>query len=65
MLVVVSLVTPAKPEEELRGLVWGLDREPDQRRGASTSATASGGARRGCSAASLLALLIVLNIIFI
>jgi SSS family solute:Na+ symporter len=29
-LVVVSLVTPAKPESELRGLVWGLDREPDR-----------------------------------
>ncbi len=30
VLIVVSLVTPAKPEEELRGLVWGLDREPDR-----------------------------------
>jgi SSS family solute:Na+ symporter len=29
VLVVVSLVTKPKPEEELRGLVWGLEREPD------------------------------------
>ncbi len=33
VLVVVSLVTPAKPESELRGLVWGLKRpEQDQER---------------------------------
>ncbi len=30
VLVVVSLVTPAKPTEELRGLVWGLNR-PEER----------------------------------
>jgi SSS family solute:Na+ symporter len=30
VLFVVSLVTPAKPVEELRGLVWGLTREPDE-----------------------------------
>jgi SSS family solute:Na+ symporter len=30
VLFVVSLVTPAKPVEELRGLVWGLPREPDE-----------------------------------
>jgi SSS family solute:Na+ symporter len=29
VLVVVSLFTKPKPTEELRGLVWGLDREPD------------------------------------
>jgi SSS family solute:Na+ symporter len=29
VLVVVSLFTKPKPEEELRGLVWGLVREPD------------------------------------
>src|SRR5579875_478316 len=29
VLVVVSLVTKPKPEAELRGLVWGLSREPE------------------------------------
>ena len=29
VLVVVSLFTQPKPTEELRGLVWGLKREPD------------------------------------
>jgi SSS family solute:Na+ symporter len=29
VLVVVSLFTKPKPAEELRGLVWGLKREPD------------------------------------
>ena len=29
VLVVVSLFTQPKPTEDLRGLVWGLDREPD------------------------------------
>jgi SSS family solute:Na+ symporter len=29
VLVVVSLFTKPKPTEELRGLVWGLKREPD------------------------------------
>jgi SSS family solute:Na+ symporter len=29
VLVVVSLFTQPKPDEELRGLVWGLKREPD------------------------------------
>jgi SSS family solute:Na+ symporter len=30
VLVVVSLVTKPKPQEELRGLVWGMTREPER-----------------------------------
>jgi solute:Na+ symporter, SSS family len=30
VLIVVSLVTKPKPREELRGLVWGLTREPER-----------------------------------
>ena len=30
MLVVVSLVTKPKPDEELRGLVWGLTRKDER-----------------------------------
>jgi SSS family solute:Na+ symporter len=30
VLVVVSLVTPPKPEAELRGLVWGMEKAPDR-----------------------------------
>jgi solute:Na+ symporter, SSS family len=30
VLIVVSLVTKPKPTEELRGLVWGLTREPEE-----------------------------------
>ena len=48
----VSLVTKPKPEEELRGLVWGLDRKDSRRTGAASSvARAAGGARPRSSAA--------------
>ncbi len=30
MLVLVSLVTKPKPQEELRGLVWGLTRKEEK-----------------------------------
>ena len=30
MLIVVSLVTKPKPEEDLRGLVWGLTRAEEK-----------------------------------
>ena len=64
VLVVVSLVTPAKPEEELRGLVWGLNASPSRTRVADPgdklwwrSPWLLGGVA--------LAMLVVLNIIFI
>jgi solute:Na+ symporter, SSS family len=64
VLVVVSLVTPAKPEEELRGLVWGLDREPD--RNAVIDERDSVWWRSPWLLGGILvAMLIVLNIIFI
>jgi solute:Na+ symporter, SSS family len=30
VLIVVSLVTKPKPDEDLRGLVWGLTRRPEE-----------------------------------
>jgi SSS family solute:Na+ symporter len=64
VLVVVSLFTAPKPTEELRGLVWGLDREPDpdiQEDPADKVWWRS----PELLAAGAIVLLIVLNIIFI
>jgi solute:Na+ symporter, SSS family len=64
VLVLVSLVTQPKPEERLRGLVWGLTRDPEAEENADPrdklwwrSPELLGGVA--------IAILIVLNIIFI
>ena len=64
MLVVVSLVTKPKPEEELRGFVWGLTRKEEREVNADPrdrlwwrSPVLLGGVA--------IALLVVLNILFI
>jgi len=61
--VAVSLVTQPKPVEELRGLVWGMAEGTDVR--LSRGATGSGGANPKVLAAGAIAIVIVLNIIFI
>ena len=64
VLVVVSLFTQPKPTEELRGLVWGLKREPDPdvREDPRDKVWWRSPELLGAGA---IALLIVLNIIFI
>jgi SSS family solute:Na+ symporter len=64
VLVVVSLFTKPKPEEELRGLVWGLQREPDPdvREDPRDKLWWRSPALLGAGA---IVLLIILNIIFI
>ncbi len=64
VLVVVSLFTKPKPEEELRGLVWGLTREPDPDI-EEDPRDKLWWRSPALLAAGAIALLIVLNIIFI
>jgi solute:Na+ symporter, SSS family len=60
----VSLVTQPKPEEELRGLVWGLTRT-DEREEKLSAADRVWWRSPKLLAAGLIALIVVLNIIFI
>jgi SSS family solute:Na+ symporter len=64
VLVVVSLFTKPKPDEELRGLVWGLQREPDpdMKEDPRDKLWWRSPALLGAGA---IALLVILNIIFI
>jgi solute:Na+ symporter, SSS family len=64
VLVVVSLFTKPKPTEELRGLVWGLTREPDPDI-EEDPRDKLWWRSPGLLGAGAIALLVVLNIIFI
>ena len=61
----VSLVTKPKPDEELRGLVWGLTRKEEDPEEHDPRRRRSGTARCGCWAAWRIGLVVILNIIFI
>ena len=61
----VSLVTQPKPDEELRGLVWGLTRKEEEPEAHDPARRRLVPLGRGCSAACALGLVVILNIIFI
>jgi solute:Na+ symporter, SSS family len=61
--VIVSLLTPPKPEAELRGLVWGLDREDEE--DDSIAGDEAWYRSPWLLGAGALGLVVILNIIFI
>jgi SSS family solute:Na+ symporter len=64
VLVAVSLVTRPKPEEELRGLVWGLTRKEEEREVNYDERDRLWWRSPALLGGGAIALLVVLNIIF-